>query len=339
LNPSPVAFSVCQSSNRLVKLQLMHRWTRKTWAALHFIPGEQPFLQDELPYLALGNNYALDGLMALAALDLATNSCKGQTSIANVYLRIAIRHFNRASAEFRHQLSHVNRENVHLLYYFSTVAALFNYAAPTPPVSPLQHNDTAFAMLLGAVSVAQTNFQWLHEGPTAIAAYIQNYEVRVELPESLEASTLAATTRISAVIHTAYLPGGSLAADNILYRMAADQLKYAFAEGTPGLLQGNWLSFIGFVGHGFAKAVRAREHGALFLLMHHAVLVHRASLACPEKGWWLGTMGRELVAEISELLSDSPLVMLDDVRDGIAWTRLQTGLPPMQIIPSVVVTQ
>lgn len=317
----------------------MHRWTRKTWAALHFIPGEQPFLQDELPYLALGNSFVLDGLMALAALDLAINSCKGETSITNVYLRTAIRHMNRASAEFRHQLSFVNRENIHLLYYFSTMAALFNCAAPTLPVSPLQHIDTAIAMILGAVSVAQTNFQWLYEGATAIAAYMQNCEVRLELLESLEAGTLAATTRISAVIHTAYLPGGSLAADNILYKMAADQLKYAFAEGTPGLLHGNWLSFIAFVGHGFAKAVHAREHVALFLLMHHAVLVHRASLVSPEQGWWLGLIGRELVAEISELLSTSPLVMLDDVRDAIAWTRLQTGLPPMQIIPSVVLTQ
>lgn len=323
-----------------MELELIHRWSTRTWTAMLFIPGNESFLQYELPRLALRHGYVMDGLMAMAAVDLAITAASNDTPDFSRYLCTAIEHSNRASASFRAQLSHINRDNLYILYFFATMAAFLNFVAPAPPITPLQHADMAFSMILGASHIAAVNFEWLLDSP--LSNSMTGYVPRLELLDSLDPDTRAATGRMSSIICVARVPPRGdasaahesgqeypLAVDVVAYQLTVGQIIYAFAEGHDGLLRGNWLIAMSIGRDDFAGAVRAREHVALFILMYWAVLVHRAGIASPEKGWWIGEVGRDLVREVSEHLVSSPLALFDEVKEGIAWTRQQVGLQPL----------
>lgn len=313
----------------------MHQWSTHTWKSIHFMPGEEPFLQIDMPRLALRNAFLMDGLMATAAVDLAIATRPHDPAASTAYLCTAIERSNRASAAFREQLHDLNRDNLYILYYFSTMAAHFNFITPGLPMTSLQQADMFFTMMWGAINIGMFNFQWLLESPTTIAAsfeYAKNY--RMELFDLLDPETTEALSRMSSVIRAARLPAkgegqGPLAIENFGYQMAVGQTKYSFAEGPEGHRRGNFLGAFAVAGPDFVEAIRNREHVALFITMYWAVLVHRTGLVDKDKAWWIGKKGAELIEEISGILVGSWLVKMDHVREGIAWTRLQVGLPPL----------
>jgi hypothetical protein len=87
------------------------------------------------------------------------------------------------------------------------------------------------------------------------------------------------------------------------------------------------MTFIPLSGTDFIWAIRKQEPVALFVLMYFGVLMDR--YGADTKAWWIMTTGRDLVKEASEILLRSPVAMMDDGREGIAWTRRQVGLPPL----------
>ncbi|KAH6689717.1 hypothetical protein F5X68DRAFT_74415 [Plectosphaerella plurivora] len=336
LSPSPSAYSSSSSTNIALELELMHQWSTHTWKSIHFMPGEESFLQVDLPRLALRHGYMMDGLMATAAVDLAIASRQSNPTASTAYLCTAIERSNRASAGFRDELRNINRDNLYILYYFSTMAAHFNFITPGLPLTPLQQTDMFFTMIWGAVHIGMVNVQWLIESPTQLAAsFAYAANVRMELFDLLDPETTEAISRMSSVIRGARLPSkddgpGPLAIENFGYQMATGQTKYAFAEGDEGYRRGNFLGALVAAGPDFIDAIRNREHVALFLTMYWAVLVHRVGVADPYKTWWIGSKGADLIDEISGILVTSWLGKRSDVREGIAWTRLQVGLTPVE---------
>lgn len=312
----------------------MHQWSTRTWSAIHFIPGEQPFLQIDMPRLALRNEFLMDGLMATAAVDLAIASRPHDPAASTSYLCAAIEYSNRASASFRAQLHNVHSGNLYILYYFATLAAHFNFITPGLPVTPLQQADMFLTMIWGAVNISLVNMQWLIDSPTKLRdtfEYAAN--VRLELFDLLDADTTAALARMSTLIRTARLPSkddgqGPFAIESGAYAMVVGQIKYAFAEGYEGHRRGNFLSALVAGGPEMFEAIRNREHVSMFLLLYWAVLLHRTALADQTKAWWIGHKGADLVEEISGFLLRSWMGKRDDVREGIAWTRAQVGLAP-----------
>ncbi|UNI20928.1 hypothetical protein JDV02_006974 [Purpureocillium takamizusanense] len=139
--PSPlsVSSSHTSSSRRLLELELLHRWSVRTWRGLYNLPACQPFLQECLPREGLRLPFILDGILALAALDIALLAgLRGDRSTARRYKRTALEYYAKASGDFRAALgsggcgggkSPITRDTLYLFSAFGSIAGFFNFAA------------------------------------------------------------------------------------------------------------------------------------------------------------------------------------------------------------------
>jgi hypothetical protein len=300
------------------------------------VPEDQPNLQDYLPRAALQNSYLMNGILALSALELARSS-----GTPAAYLPAALEYSNKASADFRTQLCNITADNLHLLYYFAMIAATFNFALPPEQMSAIDRIGIAFDMVIGASTLALTNIQWLIESPITMRVI---RSLGVTTLSILDSDTLLAIERMSSVsqqmspklinaVETIrygeqVIPGPP-ASEQFMYWLAIAQLKYSFAEDARGLIKGYCISFIPIAGPDFIWAVRKQEPVALFVLMYFGVLMDRYGE--DPAMWWVTTTGRDLVKETSEILMRSPIAMMPDGRQGMAWTRRRVGLPPLVI--------
>lgn len=80
-------------------------------------------MQNMLPREALSEGYVLDGVFAMAALDMCMLS---GTPNSGIYLQAALEYTNRGSGAFREKLCAITPENSHLLYLYSVITAIVN---------------------------------------------------------------------------------------------------------------------------------------------------------------------------------------------------------------------
>jgi hypothetical protein len=334
---SPAAFSSTPESHRLLELELMHRWTTMTYMGLVAVPEDQPYLQEYLPRAALRNTYLMNGILALSALELARSS-----GTPTAYLPAALEYSNKASVNFRAELSNITQDNLHLLYYFAMMAAAFNFAVPSEQMSAIDRIGIAFDMVIGAQQIAEVNMEWLKDSPISANTVLDLGKATMQI---LDSDTLAALDRLTAVsrymspswpatmmermkLHVAKMGVTSPPeSERDMYWLAIAQLKYCFAEDARGLIVGYCLSFIPTAGADYIWAVRKQEPVALFMLMYFGVLMDRYGE--DPRMWWIAKTGHDLVKEASEILLRTPVAMIPDGREGIAWTRRQVGLPPL----------
>jgi hypothetical protein len=292
------------------------------------IPEDQEYLQTYIPRAALRTEYLMNGILAIAAVDLARTA--GESS-AKKYLLAALEYSNKASADFRAQLCDINEENLHLLYYFSSIAAVFNLAMPSERLSTMDRMNMGFDMMNGAFMIAMTNIQWLFNH-CSLSTLISFGTATIDI---LDTGTKIALDRLTSVSCQIHIPASKvvtqdakledpLASELEIYRFAIAHLTYCFAEDARGLIQGYCLSLITAAGPDFALAVKELEPMALFIVMHFGVLLDRT--ARDPRAWWILSMGKDIVKVVSEILQQSPIAQIPDGREGIAWTCQQVGL-------------
>jgi hypothetical protein len=196
-----------------------------------------------------------------------------------------------------------------------------------------------YDMTVASYELCAMNWEWLLESPSSASTIIRDYPVDLSLMNNLSPDLLDATKRMSEVSRVARLPptgdpdvdgpdgAGPLAIDVFSYRVAVGHLRYAFAEDR---IKGYCLSVASgahVAGPEFGQGLRQREPVAMFVVLYWGVLMHWQSL--DQMLWWIGSSGREMVREASELLVTSHIYDLEDVREGIAWARRQVGLEPL----------
>jgi hypothetical protein len=278
----------------------------------------------------------MNGILALSALELARASGTPAT-----YLPAAIEYSNKASADFRSQLCNITQENLHLLYYFAMIAATFNFALPPEQMSAIDRMGIAFDMVLGASNLAMTNMQWIIESPISVGVVLSYGTAAMDIVDLETRIALDRITSVSWQLTPKAIPATkmesrddisqaeSVGSEKEMYWLAIAQLKYCFAEDARGLIKGYCLTLIPIAGPEFISAVRRLEPVALFILMYFGVLFDRYGE--DPRLWWIASTGRDLVKEISEILMQSPIAEIPDGREGIAWTRQQVGLPPLEL--------
>jgi hypothetical protein len=294
------------------------------------IPEDQYYLQTYLPRAALRTSYLMNGILAVAAVDLARSSRERN------YILAALEYSNKASADFRTQLCDINQDNLHLLYYFGVMAAVFNFAMPFEHMSEIERMKMGFDMFLGATNIALTNIKWLFE---------RNYSLNVvagfekATMDMVDPDTRLALDRLSTVANELGIPAANediqsarvedhLDGNNSMYRKAIAQLKYCFAEDARYLIKGYCLSMIPVAGPEFSVAMGNLDPLALFIVMYFGVLLDR--MARDPMAWWISSMGKDLVKRASEILQQSPIAQIPDGREGIFWTRQQVDLPALE---------
>ncbi|KAK2801261.1 hypothetical protein FQN50_007821 [Emmonsiellopsis sp. PD_5] len=329
VTPSPTVFSSTSPSpsHRLLELQLMHRWSVRTWTGLNSsVSNCEALLKTKLPHEALSHSYLLNGIFSLAAIDMSLGDTDTDVSYAANYRCIALEYSNRASKEFRSALSqpNLNAGELHLFYYFATITTVLYFALRQPSASALETIGVAMTLFLGSPRMAQSSLDWLVYSSTSLAVNLQQLPPFLpEMLDLLDDGTRVAVMRMEAVRRlmrdrqSLYDPDKTIT-----------QTKYSFVHdhlaSSSGGTRGYFMTVIAVGGREFAAAVAEREPLALFILMYWAVLVDRVGR---EGGmWWVGSIGRDLVKEISGSLAQGDLWGLEDVKEGVRWARRDMGI-------------
>ncbi|EAQ90301.1 predicted protein [Chaetomium globosum CBS 148.51] len=349
-------------SNRILELELMHRWSTRSWTSAESTPVCRAYLVDHLPRAALRNGYLLNALLATAAVDLAvSHKTSDSLNDSASYFRTALEYGNKAMADFRAQVTALTPDNVDLVFYFSSLVGVVHFSVPPADkhVSIIDRVCEHAEVTLKSGHIVAENMAWILAGPSPLPTVLRDYTVDLALMDELDQKTRAALELMSAVsrlvrvaptsptvqgsaVITGEMPGmmqdgqRPLACEIHVYQLAIGQTKYCYAEDLRDRRKAYFHTMFAVAGAPFSAAVRNREPMALFILMYWGVLVHRGKR--DPSLWVLVPEGRNIVAESSSLVLFSEIVDVPGVREGIAWTRFQVGLPelPGCVLPSTL---
>lgn len=338
--------SESHKSRKVLELELMHRWSTCTYHSLCSLPEDTHLMQTVLPREGLRHPFVLQGIFAVSALDLAINGSLDRNE-SHIYTRAAMEYYGTASAMLRAWLNDPNSppDEYWLAFLVSNMAAVYHCAMPqlppdvAGPNTALGHIVGLFNLLNGATTLGLSHVDAILRSPITSLRSIGLPDHSILDPETR--SVLARLTAINDALHASDNPDevrpnpplGPLVDPEPLtqhetYRRAIHHLASCFAEDARGVIQSYCNSFPGWNGKAFARAVIALDPMALIVLMHWGVLLDRVG----KQMWWATSIGFSLVAEVSEMLQQTDLVvLLPNVVDAIAWVRRQVGFHDMMM--------
>ncbi|KAJ6151633.1 hypothetical protein N7470_007230 [Penicillium chermesinum] len=256
--------STSSASSGIRDLELMHRFATETFRSVTTTAVSLSVWQKEVPHLALKHDFLMNGILALAALDIA-NTLEPPASLA--YVDTALQYHNLSFAPFRaaiDDLTPLNCEAVLAQSMITTVIGIFLPRAMAPRDEPSNMTEniiTLFELLQGIKNIIQAGQSWIKLNLYTSQIFFQ----RNSLTE-LESPIRKALDRLGT------LNEETLAIiDPEEYRINKDiiaNLRYCYTLFTNSGDPSNVIAWLAGVDKEFVNNVRRRQPLALLILMH-----------------------------------------------------------------------
>ncbi|KAG4265045.1 hypothetical protein FPRO04_00672 [Fusarium proliferatum] len=333
-------------TRRRIELELMHRWTSSSYKSLASIPEDNQWLQEDMAHWALKHEYLLQGMFAFSALEVAL--CGGAVVVEEdhdtYYAKLAVEYYDKASRSFRAQLENVNSENAQKIFMFSFLAVAVNMALGQCSAFEELHEGvlermvTLWELLMGNASIANQHFDALISGALSRSteALMLRTQLQTETPTSLSNETEEALGSLSTIINKACeTPSGSAANDQSeasvrinSYRTSFSAIQTCFVQDSKDIFKGMAIGFPGLAGRDFGLALKSSDPVALLLMVFWGVQLDTLG----KIAWWVGTFGKKMVDEVSEMLwepdPEFEVMNMSEWRECITWARTEVGLTP-----------
>ena len=286
--------------------------------------------QVQLPQESLKQEFLLHGFFSLAALEIALTT---NTSQFSFYSNAALEYYDHASSIFRKELSSIDSDKQRFLFAYSLIAIVLNFALPQ--ISKARGEQTHmvdnmivhYELLRGTRLIVEESGPKLQQDP--ILQNVQRFEDLTSEP--LDPETEAAVARLHALNDARLkLVAGSPRASKIkafkhhaACRYAILRLEESFGRCPQPLNRGHVLAWLRLAGGDFVDTLKTGDPIALLALMHWGLLVER----CSEGIWWAQSVGKNLVDEITNILSTIPDPAFNI---SILWARTAIGLRSSQ---------
>ncbi|KAK8080639.1 hypothetical protein PG997_008457 [Apiospora hydei] len=233
-------------SERLLELELMHRWCTRTYTGFVAVPEDAYYCMGVLPRLALEySDVLLSTIMATAALDTAMTSAT--ESSRNSYADIAMQYYDKASAAFRDPALSPTPDNHHILVFVSAMLVIFNLAvsqinttsSPSKELgggrvqigmsnsgnnrsskSRLAQIEVTFGLLSSSYQLAQRHMSWLLDSPWPLRTIMFLGEAS---PDILDKEHKAVFTRLRLLNRKLHSQAAAVVAGNNTTREMASQ--------------------------------------------------------------------------------------------------------------------
>ncbi|KAG4293740.1 hypothetical protein FPRO06_00325 [Fusarium proliferatum] len=334
-------------TRRRIELELMHRWTSSSYKSLASIPEDNQWLQEDMAHWALKHEYLLQGMFAFSALEVAL--CGGAVVVEEdhdtYYAKLAVEYYDKASRSFRAQLENVNSENAQKIFMFSFLAVAVNMALGQCSAFEELHEGvlermvTLWELLMGNASIANQHFDALISGALSRSteALMLRTQLQTETPTSLSNETEEALGSLSTIINKACeTPSGSAANDQSeasvrinSYRTSFSAIQTCFVQDSKDIFKGMAIGFPGLAGRDFGLALKSSDPVALLLMVFWGVQLDTLG----KIAWWVGTFGKKMVDEVSEMLwepdPEFEVMNMSEWRECITWARTEVGLTPI----------
>ncbi|KAJ5793376.1 uncharacterized protein N7503_009354 [Penicillium pulvis] len=295
------------------ELELMHRFATDTYRSISTSESEMQVWQIHVPRLALQFEFLMNGILALAALHIASTL---EPPASFVYMDTALHYHNLTFAPFRASIDHLTEQNCEAVLAQSIITTVLGIALPRVTAARGESSNMTeniivlFELLQGVKNIITIGQPWIK-----LNLYPHQKGFKSGGP-TLDSVTETALDRL------ALLNDETLSSiDTDQYRINKDviaHLHHCFTmysnDGGPA----NALAWLAAVDKGFVDNVRRRQPLALLILMHWGVLLWELD----GQWWWARNSGRALVSELLLILQPGN----SRWADSLAWPRRKIGL-------------
>jgi len=309
----------------------MYQWSTSTYKSLCCTSYDYETMQIQVPRWCLRDDFLMNGVFAIAALEISIGECDGDEAKAAFYAQAAMEYYDRGSAEFRAGLGDINKDNCTSMYMFSSLAWIISMAIPHDrnrhyhEKGILERTSMLMELIMGSSLIALRSVAWIMESPlrTSIQVVVKSF-LEVEEPNTLDSNDQAAFARLNTLLED---PSLSTTIPPGTYENAVLQLRVLWREDIKQTTKGIAIAFPSLAAQDFATAVNESQPMALLILMHWAIMLHKLDVV--DKLWWAKKVGQDLILEISDRLleSNTEVATLPLFWECVAWAREQAGLP------------
>ncbi|KAI5291572.1 hypothetical protein KEM52_000124 [Ascosphaera acerosa] len=306
------------SNLALADLELMHQYTSGTFATLSKSNQHEKIWKDYVVEEALAHPFLMHGILALAALHILSG-CRADHPRRRKYAELATMHQHLALSAFRPQLSNVTSSNCTAVFAFSCVIAALafsfsRYVGNTPQDDPLTELLHDFMLFRGVESVIESYNEQLSTG--RLAPLLKP----PALHDPLSPDIIVAIENLRKLNETHVAQYSLEEAES--YREAITQLQPSFEKSFDNLERVfRWPMIIP---ESYFDFVRYRRPGALIILAHYSVILHKIDYC-----WWAEGWGAHLLETIYRSLDEHwrPLIRWPVERIGLSF--LVSRQPPL----------
>jgi hypothetical protein len=305
LNPAKECYT-----NRLLELELWHRWTCDTYKAFSDEDQRAYAWQVFVPKLALKFNFLFQALLAAASLHLAAEP-ESASSRAK-YVLVALEYHNSALENFRaHPMTEMDAVQAQAVFAFCVMNLALALGSLAGKPSILENVSLVFGLLQGVERCFFSHRALIEQGPFCKAHPLEDSPwdgINPSTQEALDRLELI-RSRESAIWVTSHCDDPNIEAIKWLQQCFGVSIK------TMGVA----LIWMLKADLEFFTAIRKSNDVALLVLLHWAVLLQQIG----SHTWWARESGKLLVDEVSVSLPRK-----DKEWDlSISWVRSQVGLP------------
>lgn len=295
-------------------LELMHKFSTDTYRSLCTEPSDHYAWQVILPQQALDHDFLLNGILALAALHVASTL---EAPAALSYINIALQYHTMASAPYREAIDELTPANCDAVIGHSIITTVIGITLPRLTAereesSNMTENITVvFELLKGVSKILNISTPW-----TKTRLFMSKAEYfKVDLTK-LDSDADAALGRLDALNDD--IVASIDTQQHRINKGAISRLRQCFCRFTDNRDPGSVLAWLAAVDTEFVHCLRCRHSFPVMILMHWGVLLDKLDGHL----WWARNSGKALVSELLMVLP------LGDGRweDARLWPKQKLGL-------------
>ncbi|KAF7114582.1 hypothetical protein CNMCM5793_009227 [Aspergillus hiratsukae] len=298
----------------LRELELMHKFSTETYLSLSNKPQDYHVWQMVIPRKALEHDFLLNGVLAVAALHIASTL---KPPDALTYIDTALEYHNRAFAPYRQAIDNLTPMNCDAVFAHSVLTTVIGIALPRLTAerdesSGITENIVVvFELLQGVSKIFRISRPWL-----TMQLFTPQDEYDKVTTSKLDSETERALDRLAALNDDIVA-----SVDPEQYRIVKEAIshlhecftRYASSRDAASVLR--WLAI---ASKEFAHALSCRKPFPLMVLMYWGVLLGELDGIW----WWAKSSGTALVSELLAALQPG------DIRweEARLWPKHKLGL-------------
>jgi hypothetical protein len=292
----------------------MHYYTAFTCFTISDFASFDHIWQKIVPEEAQSYSFLMHGILGLAALHIGHD----RPHVKDVYIAVALRHYNAAIASFRAALKEVTADNCTALFTFSAILIVLSLAFAQ--IHSLAQNQNVmeeliqvFTLLQGVRVVLESAMPWVEQGP--VAPLLQRGAIREEeartqsfpIPSEFD-EALGCLER-----HNEHISQSVQSRE--MYTKAIKALRDCVqkVESKPGD-RAAALTWLVFLEGSYVSSLQSNQPLALVILAHYGVVLHGL-----REHWFIQAFGARVVEVVHLNLSE-------EWRPLVYWPMQQIGL-------------
>ncbi|KAI9932500.1 hypothetical protein ASPWEDRAFT_47002 [Aspergillus wentii DTO 134E9] len=271
-------------------LELMHKFSTETYRSLCNDSSDYHVWQIMMPRKALEYDFLLSGILALAALHMASAM---EPAAALSYIDTALQYHNLAFSPFRKAIDNLTPLNCDAVFAHSLITTVIGIALPQLTAerdegsSMTENIIVVFELLQGVSKILRISRPWLKTRffPTRIDFWD-------EATLQVDSESGAAMDRLAVLNDDIFAN-----ADTEHHRINKDAislLRRCFGRFSSPADAASVLAWLAAVDKVFVYRMRCREPFSLLILMHWGVLLGELH----GQFWWAKNSGKALVSEL-----------------------------------------